>query len=75
MRANPLIDKIYKTLSGNESEKVSESTRNIRLATCKSCKTKDGKKMVLPTGNCRICGCFVSLKTEYTDEACPLKKW
>ena len=44
MRANPLIDKIYKTLSGNESEKVSESTRNIRLATCKSCKTKRRKK-------------------------------
>ena len=75
MRANPFIDKIYETLSGNKSEKVSPNVRNVRLASCKTCLTKDGKKMVLPTGNCRKCGCFVSLKTEYTNEACPLGKW
>jgi hypothetical protein len=75
MRANPFIDKIYETLSGKESEKVPENIRNIRLATCKNCITEDGKKMVLPTGNCRTCGCFVNLKTEYADESCPLGKW
>jgi len=75
MRANPLVDAIYTTLSGNDAEKVSENVRNLRLAKCKTCVTENGKKMVLPTGNCRECGCFVNLKTEYAEESCPLGKW
>ena len=75
MRANPLIDAVYTKLSGDTEEKVSESIRNLRLAKCRTCLTDEGKKMVLPTGNCRACGCFVTLKTEYADEACPLGKW
>jgi len=75
MRSNPLIDLVYQGLSGNTAVKVSENIRNLRLAKCRSCYTDDGKKTVLPTGNCRICTCFVDLKTEFLDEHCPVGKW
>lgn len=75
MKANILIDKIYSTLSGNNADKVSDKIKHRRLAICRNCKTKSGKKMVLSTGNCRKCGCFVNLKTEYKSESCPIGKW
>ena len=69
MKTNPLIDKVYSTLTGKEPTKVPETVRNLRLAECKSC------PKLINTGNCSECGCFVSLKTEYAEEACPLGKW
>lgn len=75
MRANPLVDVIYKTLKRKEPTKVSENVRNVRLAKCRTCVLSDGKKGLLPTGNCRECGCFVDLKTEYAEESCPIGKW
>lgn len=75
MRANPLIDKIYSVAKGKPATKVSENIRNLRLATCRNCVLADGKKGLLPTGNCRECGCFVTLKTEYAEEECPIGKW
>jgi hypothetical protein len=87
VRANPLIDTIYSTLKGNSSEKVSEDVRNLRLAKCRTCVlsggeekwnnmiAEEGEKGMMKTGNCKICGCFTDLKTEYKEESCPLGKW
>lgn len=75
MKNNSFIDGIYSTLSGNSSEKVSQNLKHLRLAKCKTCFTSDGRKMVTITGNCRKCGCFINLKTEYKEESCPLGKW
>jgi hypothetical protein len=88
MRANKLVDKVYTTLKkGHSDEKVSETERKNRLATCMSCTlnegdekvtgklAKQGERGLIKTGNCKICGCFVKLKTEYKDENCPLGKW
>ena len=75
MRSNPLIDTVYKVAKGKEATKVSENTRNLRLATCRTCILPNGKKGMLPTGNCKKCGCFVDLKTEYAEESCPIGKW
>jgi hypothetical protein len=69
MRANRLVDSVYKKLSGNSDEKVHESIRNVRLSRCRSCPN------LMFKGNCSLCGCFVELKTEYKDEACPDGKW
>jgi hypothetical protein len=40
-----------------------------RFAICKSCPE------LLPTGNCRECGCFMSLKVKLPNAFCPLHKW
>jgi|DEB0MinimDraft_10_1074344.scaffolds.fasta_scaffold02741_4 hypothetical protein len=88
MRANKLVDKVYTTLKKDSTdEKVSEQERKNRLATCMTCsleagqkkvtgiKAKQGERGLTKTGNCKMCGCFVKLKTEYKDENCPLNKW
>lgn len=87
MRANPLIDVIYSTVKGKDATKVDESTRNLRLAKCRTCTLKkgdvlwnksgaeEGESGTYKTGNCKICGCFADLKTEYAEESCPLNKW
>lgn len=73
--SNPIFDAVYRGLSGNSDEKVSAETQELRLAKCRACKTAKGNPMVLPTGNCRKCGCFVELKTEYLAESCPIGNW
>jgi hypothetical protein len=87
MRANPLIDAIYSKAKGNSAEKVPESVRNMRIATCRTCvlpegskkvtglTAKEGEKGLMKTGNCKMCGCFINLKTEYKEESCPIGKW
>jgi hypothetical protein len=40
-----------------------------RYAICKEC------PMLLPTGNCKECGCFMSAKTKLPNAECPLHKW
>lgn len=81
-----LID-ITKGLRGKDISKVNEVVRQARLDKCKGCKLKeglqkvDGKKSkegedgLMKTGNCKLCGCFVSDKTKYADEKCPIGKW
>lgn len=87
MRSNPLIDTIYSTAKGNDAEKVSEDVRNTRLSACQTCKLDGGEKKwngfkaktgengLMRTGQCKICACFVELKTEYKHESCPKGKW
>jgi hypothetical protein len=40
-----------------------------RFAICKEC------PQLLPTGNCKECGCFMSQKTKLPNASCPLHKW
>jgi hypothetical protein len=40
-----------------------------RLALCKACPE------LLPTGNCKQCGCFMSAKVKLPNAWCPLHKW
>ena len=87
MRSNPLIDTIYKVAKGKPATKVTEKVRNMRLVTCRTCIfnggekkwdgsfTQEGEKGLMKTGNCKLCGCFVDLKTEYAEEGCPTGKW
>lgn len=87
MRTNPLIDTIYSTAKGNDAEKVSDEVRRTRLAQCQACKLDGGEKKwngfkgkvgengLMKTGQCKICACFVELKTEYKHETCPKGKW
>lgn len=40
-----------------------------RLEICKACPS------LLPTGNCKECGCFMSQKVKLPNASCPLHKW
>lgn len=51
------------------SIKVSEETRNERLAICKSC------EYLHQTQFCKLCGCFMPVKTYIPISECPKKKW
>tara|TARA_R110002020_G_scaffold185953_5_gene383845 strand:- start:2240 stop:2440 length:201 start_codon:yes stop_codon:yes gene_type:complete len=64
-----LLFDVVKTAKGKSIEKVDSVTYNFRMTVCKSCPE------LLRTGNCAKCGCFVSDKTKYKAEQCPLKKW
>ena len=47
---------------------VPEEVKKERLDICSSCEYyKDNR--------CAQCGCFMSIKTEWAEQECPLKKW
>jgi tetratricopeptide (TPR) repeat protein len=48
--------------------KVTASTREQRLQTCRACEHHTGLR-------CRLCGCFTQAKTWLPHERCPLAKW
>jgi hypothetical protein len=50
-------------------EKVETVIAKERMAICNACPE------LLPTGNCKKCGCFMSLKTKLPHAFCPLNKW
>jgi hypothetical protein len=49
--------------------RVQDVIAEERYAICKEC------PMLLPTGNCKECGCFMSAKTKLPNAECPLHKW
>jgi len=55
---------------------VPKEERDNRLAICDKCEHKIGSES--STSQCGICLCFLSLKTRFKDEVCPLRpnpKW
>jgi hypothetical protein len=50
-------------------EKVSETISKERMNICNNCPE------LLPTGNCKKCGCFMFLKTRLPHAECPINKW
>lgn len=49
--------------------RVNKDERNRRYAICKACPD------LLPTGNCKHCGCFMKVKTKLKCAECPIGKW
>jgi len=50
--------------------KVSTEVQEYRYGICKGC-----DKLYRPTDTCKMCGCFMQVKTWIPNESCPLKKW
>jgi len=48
---------------------VSRDQQTDRLRVCYRC------SMLSSNGQCRVCGCFVSVKTSLASEHCPLYFW
>jgi hypothetical protein len=51
-------------------EKVSEEIQIQRMDTCRSC-----EHLYTKTDTCKLCGCFMGVKTWMATQACPIKKW
>jgi hypothetical protein len=49
---------------------VDDKIKQERLDICNNC-----PNLVKATGQCKICFCFVKLKTSLKTEECPDKKW
>jgi len=41
-----------------------------RIEICNQC-----THLFKPTRNCKLCGCFIDLKTKNQLSSCPIKKW
>jgi len=52
------------------SRKVSIEVQEYRYNTCSGC-----EKLYKPTDTCRVCGCFMKVKTWMPEQECPIKKW
>lgn len=50
--------------------KVSPEIQKERYDICLGC-----DKLYKPTSSCRVCGCFMQLKTWMPEQRCPLDKW
>jgi hypothetical protein len=53
------------------SKKVSnDSTAELRLSTCLSC-----EHLTASTKQCKLCFCYMPLKTTLANAECPVAKW
>lgn len=50
--------------------KVSPEIQKARYDICLGC-----EKLYKPTSTCRLCGCFMQLKTWMPEQSCPIDKW
>jgi rRNA maturation endonuclease Nob1 len=50
--------------------KVSAEVQAYRYNTCQGC-----EKLYKLTDTCKVCGCFMKVKTWMPNQECPLKKW
>lgn len=69
-----MLDKLRKKLAAatetvTDYIKLSEGQRNERFDICKSC------DQFHPTEFCKLCGCYMPLKTYIPSVSCPQKKW
>lgn len=65
------IEKINKSFERSLPEIVVDvSIRTERLSICESCEKFNPK-----IRNCRMCGCFMDLKTWLPKQKCPMNKW
>jgi len=61
---------IAKNAATGIDQSVPQEVADKRLATCESC-----PMLLMATGNCKSCGCFVKFKTKIRQEECPEGKW
>lgn len=52
------------------NDKVSEEVQLHRYQICQSC-----EKLYKPTNTCKVCGCFMKVKTWMPNQSCPIGKW
>jgi len=50
--------------------KVSQEIHDHRWNICSTC-----DKLWKPTSSCKVCGCFMKIKTWMPNQRCPLDKW
>ena len=50
--------------------KVSQAVQEERYNICLSC-----PKFYMPTRSCKVCGCFMQIKTWMANQECPIGKW
>jgi hypothetical protein len=53
-----------------EKMTVPDSVREERWNICSTC-----DKLYKPTNSCKLCGCFMKVKTTLPFAECPIKKW
>jgi rubrerythrin len=53
-----------------EMIKVPEEVQAERFSKCEGC-----EKLYRPTYTCKVCGCFMKVKTWMPSQACPIGKW
>jgi len=51
-------------------DKVTPEVHEHRWNICSNC-----DKLWKPTSTCKVCGCFMKIKTWMPTQSCPLKKW
>jgi hypothetical protein len=61
--------KPWDLLNPNEPRSAAE-LKESRLAICRTCEHFKPK-----LEKCRLCGCFMRLKTELENARCPIEKW
>lgn len=52
------------------NNKVSPEIQQERYDICQAC-----DKLYKLTDTCKVCGCFMKVKTHLPRQSCPLKKW
>lgn len=53
-----------------DEHKAPEHIREERWKICQEC-----PKLYVPTSTCKLCGCFMVLKTWLPYQKCPIDKW
>lgn len=61
---------IAKNAASGVDQDVPEEVLTSRRSICEGCPS-----LILPTKNCKECGCFIKAKTKFRQESCPLNKW
>lgn len=69
-RMEQVRDLAQEAAAGVLIHKVSEEVQTYRYNICQSC-----EKLYKPTDTCKVCGCFMKVKTWMPNQECPLKKW
>jgi hypothetical protein len=59
-----------KSLLDEMEIKVPDEVQKMRMDICLSC-----EKLYKPTTSCKLCGCFMSVKTYMPQQKCPIDKW
>lgn len=66
-------DRIYKQIQDvaeSSGLKVSDEIQKERFDICLAC-----PKLYHPTRSCKLCGCFMQVKTYFATQECPIGKW
>ena len=53
-----------------DPSRVTEEVKQERLAICSNCEHFNA-----PTKQCRLCGCFMTIKTGFANMKCPKDYW